>query len=54
MLRVLREVWFSVVLLGGSLLGVPMRPEDIAEMMASMNRTCAVLQVEESEDEDDD
>jgi hypothetical protein len=50
--RILRAVFLGVVL-GGSILGVPMRPEEIEELMSCMNKPNVEVTVDEKEIEDD-
>ena len=51
--RILRAVLLGVVLSGGSILGVPMRPEEIEELMSCMNKPNVEVIVDEKEVEND-
>ena len=51
--RILRAVLLGVVLSGGSILGVPMRPEEIEELMSCMNKPNVEVIVDENEVEND-
>jgi hypothetical protein len=50
--RILRAIILGVVLSGGSVLGVPMRPEEIEELMSRMNKPNVEVIVDQSEVED--
>lgn len=49
--RNLRAIFLGLVLGLGSLVGTPMRPEEIAELMHAMNQTrvCQVIREENSD-----
>ena len=51
--RILRAIITGIVLSGGSVLGVPMRPEEIEELMSCMNKPNIEVVVDQSEVEDD-
>jgi hypothetical protein len=51
--RVLRELFLGLVLCGGSILGVPMRPEEIEELMACMSKPNVEFVVDERETDND-
>jgi hypothetical protein len=51
--RILRAVLLGVVLSGGSILGVPMRPEEIEELMSCMNKPNIEVTVDDQKAEDD-
>jgi hypothetical protein len=49
-MRKLRAVFLGVALIFGSLAGMPMRPEDIEELMHSMNQTRVVQVITDQKD----
>ena len=51
--RLCRAFVLGFVLLGGSMIGIPMRPEEIEELMYTMSRTNIEVSLEESESSDD-
>jgi len=51
--RTLRTVLLGFVLCGGSILGVPMRPEEIEELMFCIDQPKIEVSVDEGEVEDE-
>ena len=51
--RTLRALVLGVVLCGGSILGVPMRPEEIEDLMASGNLAKIEVTVDERDVKDE-
>lgn len=51
--RVLRAVLLGVVLSGGCILGVPMRPEEIEDLMSCVSKPNIEVTVDDKELEDD-
>jgi hypothetical protein len=47
--RTLRALLLGLVLCGGSILGVPMRPEEIEELMSRVNQAKIEVTVDESD-----
>ena len=47
--RALRAIILGLVFCGGSILGVPMRPEEIEELMSCMNHPTVEVTVDKSE-----
>ncbi len=50
----LRMLFLGVALLVGAFSGVPMRPEDVEELMAATNREETVYVISEDEGNDDE
>ena len=50
----LRTILFGVVMLGGALSGVAMRPEDIEELLDVHNKVQLVQVIRKNEEDDDD
>jgi hypothetical protein len=51
--RILRAVFLGIVLSGGSILGVPMRPEEIEDLVCCMNKPNVEVTVDEETAEDE-
>jgi hypothetical protein len=49
--RIVRAILLGVVLCGGSILGIPMLPHEIEELMSCMNSTNIEVIVDESDEE---
>jgi hypothetical protein len=51
--RFVRAILLGVVLCGGSILGVPMLPYEIEELMSCMNNTNVEVSVDQNESKDE-